>query len=89
MPSWESTSATTKTKRSAQGAQELGHPPRAVSQDVRVSGQMNQLDLQPSRAEEGVHESHQLVTSVPFLMIQKMKLPGQEGKTSVIVGDYN
>lgn len=41
LPSWESTSATTRTKGSAQGVQEPGHLPEAIGQVVQVSGQTN------------------------------------------------
>ena len=56
----------TKRNGSAQGAQEPGHLPKAVGQAVPVSGQMNQLHLQPSGAGEVVHGWYQLAASVPF-----------------------
>lgn len=47
---------------------------------------MNQFHLQLSGTEEAVHEWHQLATHVLFPVIWKMKLPGQKGKTTVVVG---
>lgn len=40
-----------RLKSSAQGAQDPGHLPKAVGQDIQVFGQTNQLHLQPSGAE--------------------------------------
>lgn len=50
-------------KGSTQGAQETGHLPTAVGQAILVSGQTNQLRLQPGDTEETVHELHQLALS--------------------------
>lgn len=85
----------TKTEGLAQGSQEHGHLCKVVGQAIQVSvraiqvsGQTNQFLLQLSGAEEVVHKSHQLATSVPFLdgLIHRMKLSGREGKTAVFVG---
>lgn len=75
-PSWETISVTTKTERFHARSQETGHLPTAVGQAILVSGQTNQLHLQPGDAEETVHKLHQLALS----QMIEMKLPGQEGK---------
>lgn len=53
-------------KGSVQVVQQPGRLPKAVGQALQVSGQRNQLHLQPDGDKEIVHESHQLATFVPF-----------------------
>ncbi|ELK36126.1 60S ribosomal protein L18 [Myotis davidii] len=69
-------------KGGAQEPQEPGLLPKAAGQAVQVSCQTYQLYHQPSDAEEVFHDLHQAAAC----MIWKMKLPGREGKTAVVVG---
>lgn len=78
-----------RPKGSAQADQEPGHLPKAVGQAIQVFGQMNQPHLQPSCAEDVVHESHQLAASVPYLDDLKEEASWKLGQNLSGCREYN
>lgn len=84
-PSWEWTSAT-RTGRSGASCPRTRSNTCSCWSSLTSFWPEGQLNLQPSDFQKAVHEQHQPAALSPSRVILKMKLPGRENKTVMVVG---